>query len=65
MGIEVILMGEKRQRPVLNKGEMKQIHFDVDINLFLLIEKKVYSKGYKVAEYFRKIMKEEIGDEIR
>ena len=50
----------KREKPKKAKGEMKQVHFDMDIKMFLRFEKKVYAKGLTVSEYFRNKVAEEM-----
>jgi len=43
----------KREKPIKSKGEMKQVHFDMDKEAFLKFEKVVYSMGFSVSEYLR------------
>lgn len=50
----------KRERPKKIKGEVKQVHFDMDLNEFLEFEKVVYNNGSSVSDFFRKKAKEEI-----
>ncbi|HBJ2614738.1 TPA: hypothetical protein LA742_003238 [Clostridium botulinum] len=42
-----------RVRPKLKKKEMKQVHFDIDLDDYLKFEKIVYENGVKVSEFFR------------
>ncbi|NFI06369.1 hypothetical protein [Clostridium botulinum] len=42
-----------RVKPKLKKKEMKQVHFDIDLDDYLKFEKIVYENGVKVSEFFR------------
>ncbi|MBA4510047.1 hypothetical protein FDG04_11145 [Clostridium sporogenes] len=42
-----------RAKPKLKKKEMKQVHFDIDLDDYLKFEKIVYKNGVKVSEFFR------------
>lgn len=42
-----------RVKPKLKKKEMKQVHFDIDLDDYLKFEKIVYENGIKVSEFFR------------
>jgi hypothetical protein len=44
----------REDKPKKAKKEMKQIHFDMDIETYLKVEKAIYDKGYSLSEYFRK-----------
>lgn len=50
----------KREKPKRVKVEMKQIHFDMEIGIFLEFEKKVYAQGFTISEYFRNKALEEL-----
>ncbi|WP_076178526.1 hypothetical protein [Clostridium botulinum] len=43
-----------RVKPKLKKKEMKQVHFDIDLDDYLKFEEIVYENGIKVSEFFRK-----------
>ena len=45
---------KRNDKPKKVKKEMKQVHFDMDLETYLKVEKAVYEKGYSLAEYFRK-----------
>lgn len=46
-----------RVRPKLKKKEMKQVHFDIDLDDYLKFEKIVYENGVKVSEFLEKKFK--------
>ena len=43
----------KRVKPKKMKPEQKQIHIEMDFDLYLEFEKKIYAMGSDVSKFFR------------
>lgn len=52
----------KREKPKKAKNEMKQVHFDMELDMYLEFEKIVYGMGYSVSEYLRMKVQEVINE---
>lgn len=44
----------KREKPKRARKEMKQVHFDMELEKYIEFEKAIYEKGESISDFFRR-----------